>query len=185
MKKALSLILTLALLISCLPATVLDVNAAEYVRLEPVTGFHANPLYNGALPLQPQTYNSSVPTASCNTKEEAVAYMRQQMMQRAPSVSFQLSVEEDGYSLMDYFFEEALAHTGNPKEGDYLRWQYGYVSCGASGYSYGGQDHMTYTYNISYYTTSEQEAEMDAAVSTLLANLSPDTSDDYAALKTV
>ena len=97
MKKVLSLLLTLALLLSCLPATALDVKAAEYVRLEPVTGFHANPLYNSAPPLQPQTYDdAAAPTVSCNTKEEAVAYLRQQMTQRAESVSFQLSVEEDG-----------------------------------------------------------------------------------------
>ena len=185
MKKVLSLLLTLALLLSCLPATALDVKAAEYVRLEPVTGFHANPLYDSAPPLQPQTYDASVPTVSCNTKEEAIAYLRQQMTQRAESVSFQLSVEEDGYSLMNYFFEEALAHTGNPKEGDYLRWQYAYVSYGASGYSYEGKNHMRYTYNIGYYTTAQQEAEMDSAVSALLSSLNPDPSDPYAALKTV
>ena len=186
MKKVLSLLLTLALLLSCLPATALDVKAAEYVRLEPVTGFHANPLYNSAPPLQPQTYDdAAAPTVSCNTKEEAVAYLRQQMTQRAESVSFQLSVEEDGYSLMNYFFEEALAHTGNPKEGDYLRWQYAYVSYGASGYSYEGKNHMRYTYNIGYYTTAQQEAEMDSAVSALLSSLNPDPSDPYAALKTV
>ena len=185
MKKVLSLILTLALLLSCLPATALPVHAVEHAQEMTVTGFHVNPLYNSAPPVIPQTYAASVPEVSCNSEAEAVAYLRQQMTQRAEEVSFRIYMDDFDFSRAYPIFEAALAHTGNPTEGDYLQWQYAYVSYGASGYHDGDQYNMTFTYNIGYYTTAQQEAEMDAAAASLLATLNPNSSSDYENLKTV
>ena len=189
MKKALSLILALVMLVSCLPATALHAHAAEFVQLEPVTKSYINPLYanvpDAEHTVQMQTYDSPVSTVACADEAEAVAHMRQQMKQRSPSVSFSISLKEGDPDLADRVFEKAVAHTGVPTEGDYLLWQFDRWSCSISGYTDRNGYHLTYTYDLFYHTSAQQEAEMDAAVAALLAQLNPNTADRYAALRSV
>jgi transglutaminase-like putative cysteine protease len=132
-----------------------------------------------------QTYDAPVSTVACADEAEAVAHMRQQMKQRSPSVSFSISLKEGDPDLADRVFEKAVAHTGVPTEGDYLLWQFDRWSCSISGYTDRNGYHLTYTYDLFYHTTAQQEAEMDAAVAALLAQLNPNTADRYAALRSV
>ena len=189
MKKVLSLFLALALLISCLPATALHVRAAEYIQLEPLTETYVNPLHANVPDIthtgQAQTYAQTAPTVSCANEQEAAQYLRQQMKQRVETVSFQVVLDRYDNEILRHIFDEALVHTGNPTEGDYLSWHYGHWRCQTSGYHDGTSYYVTCTYTIDYYTTAAQEAEMDAAVSTLLAQLQPSTANRYDALKTV
>ena len=163
MKKALSLILALVMLVSCLPATALHAHAAEFVQLEPVTKSYINPLYanvpDAEHTVQMQTYDAPVSTVACADEAEAVAHMRQQMKQRSPSVSFSISLKEGDPDLADRVFEKAVAHTGVPTEGDYLLWQFDRWSCSISGYTDRNGYHLTYTYDLFYHTTAQQEAE--------------------------
>ena len=189
MKKVLSLLLTLALLFSCLPATALHVRAAEYIQLEPLTETYVNPLHANIPDItytgQAQTYAQTTSTVSCANEQEAAQYLRQQMKQRVETVSFQVVLDRYDNEILRHIFHEALVHTGNPTEGDYLSCHYGHWRCQTSGYHDGTSYYVTCTYTIDYYTTAQQEAEMDAAVSTLLAQLQPNTANRYDALKTV
>ena len=185
MKKALSLILALVMLFGCLPATTLNVRAAETVQLEPVTRSYTNPLYDSKLSMQPQKYAASVPAYFCETDAEAAEYLRQQMKQRAERVIIEMILPDFDDTLVDRAFDRAVAHTGVPTEGDYLLWQFGGWNCSISGSWDGKHYYLTYDIYISYYTTAQQEAEMDAAVASLLSQLNPDTSNPYNAVKTV
>ena len=69
--------------------------------------------------------------------------------------------------------QEALIHTGEPTEGDYLRWQYG--GWNAEGkIEQSAEDnmcYMTFTYTYTYYTTYEQETIVDERISEVLDQL--------------
>ena len=78
----------------------------------------------------------------------------------------------------------AFSHTRVPTEGDYLLWQFKDWECGASYGIMGGQYYLVFTFIFNYYTDAQQEAEMDAAVAELLAELNPQ-GRDYDKIKTV
>ncbi len=102
------------------------------------------------------------------TVEEAGAYLRSCMVERSGKVVFVFSNEE-GYSGSEGFSAikaETFAETSNPKEGDYLYWNY----AGLQG-SFDVLDNgIKYTLRPSYLSTDEQEEEIDKKVQVLLNN---------------
>jgi len=62
----------------------------------------------------------------------------------------------------------AMAHTGDPAEGDYLRYQLGGYYSVQYKFTYDGTMFYLVTYIMTYYTSAAEEAAMDAAVHTLL-----------------
>lgn len=90
--------------------------------------------------------------------------------------------------IMHTLFAQAVAHTGNPTEGDYLKWQYAGWTGGYS-YSYTSTSEglsvksVTYTYNMTYYTTAAQEAELDAALAEVMAELDLSGKSQYEQIK--
>ena len=94
----------------------------------------------------------------------AGAALRQYMKQRNEAVTIQLKCAastDDAQKFMGDIMTEATKHTGESTEGDYLRWQYGGYEGIISMMQSGETTTFTFSYNISYYTTSEQETEMD------------------------
>lgn len=94
----------------------------------------------------------------------AGAALRQYMKQRNEAVTIQLKCAastDDAQKFMGDIMTEATKHTGESTEGDYLRWQYGGYEGTISMMQSGETTTFTFSYNISYYTTSEQETEMD------------------------
>lgn len=79
----------------------------------------------------------------------------------------------------------ALQHTGLPTEGDYLRWQIGGYEVSVDGTSDGTYSKLTLTYNLTYYTSAEQETELDTAVNTVLDALDVYDASDYDKIKAV
>ncbi len=109
--------------------------------------------------------------------EAAAATLREAMRTRQTYVEVSIpghSVSERS-ALCNEIFDMALAHTGVPDEGDYIRTVYG----GRSEGYISGASVLTLTYNINYYTTAEQEKEVDDAVDALLAQLDVDEMDDF------
>lgn len=94
----------------------------------------------------------------------AGAALRQYMKQRNEAVTIQLKCAastDDAQKFMGDIMTEATKHTGESTEGDYLRWQYRGYEGTISMMQSGETTTFTFSYNISYYTTSEQETEMD------------------------
>lgn len=72
-----------------------------------------------------------------------------------------------GSAMLDVAFQ----HTGVPTEGDYIRWHFAGCQYTISYNGYGGTNYLTFSFDITYYTTASQEAQMDIAVANLLASL--------------
>ena len=106
------------------------------------------------------------------SETEAVNMLREQMKERKTSMEIPIVADHDYYPEMaDKIMKEAMCHTGDPTEGDYLKWQYAGWHCNVS-YTYGGSlYYMIFTYTMTYYTTVEQEAELDQAIDAVIKEL--------------
>ena len=92
--------------------------------------------------------------------EDAGIYVRSMMTQRIGKIAFNYSGSI--YDVED-IVKKALEHTGVPDEGDYLAWTY-------AGYSAsGGWDGITI--NMQYYTTYDQEKQVESEVKSVLSAL--------------
>lgn len=100
----------------------------------------------------------------CSSVEEAGNIIREGMKKRQDTICF--SYRSDN-AISDTFINDAvniaLQHTGQPTEGDYLKFQIGRYSINGSG----TPNDFFFTCNISYYTTFAQEQAMDSAISVL------------------
>ena len=121
-------------------------------------------------------------TSDFGAKSDAIADLRQAMVDRADTITvYFTSTNGDGKAEALDVLEQAMDHTGNPVEGDYLRWHrsdigYGYYE---DPYYSNGVYYQAAMFNLTYYTTAQQEAEMTDTVNTLLDNLNLDGKDDY------
>ena len=95
------------------------------------------------------------------------------------------TVEQDMANLAENVLDAAMVHTGNPVEGDYLRWQCAGCRYEVDAWTDGISLNMTITYTMTYYTSATQEAQLDAAVSNLLSQLNVSDLSDYGKLKTI
>ena len=114
------------------------------------------------------------------TEAEAAAQIREQLKDRVGTITVYVRSDEDDYqSLFEGLFDRALEHTGSGREGDSLRFQYGGYQ-GSISYSVDSEGYCyTFTYQVPYYTTAAQEAELDEAVEALLAELDLSARSDY------
>lgn len=123
------------------------------------------------------------------TLDEAAQDMRQYMKDRVTtfSVGFQYrptsfdqeKMTQEVMAMIDQILDLAMAHTGVPDEGDYMRLMWGDWNMDYSfGYS-GGGFAITLTFTFDYFTTAEQEREMDEAVNALLQELNLWDCTDY------
>lgn len=103
-----------------------------------------------------------VPVTYYTTSAQVAAELRTAMKNREKTVVLYMhptdSIDLGGVA------EAAMAHTGVPTEGDYLKWQYAGYGASARSWSYGGSNPQCFMiiYNITgYYTDTTQETEMD------------------------
>ena len=99
---------------------------------------------------------------------EAVAYVRQQAVNRVNEIEIEVTAEVkkqlDLNNMTDIF-----THTGNPKEGDYLEYSVGYKHPTF----YSREDgSWIINYYFEYRTTVEQENEIDRVVSPMVQSCS-------------
>lgn len=116
---------------------------------------------------------------ACSGYAEATAVLRQEMVNRQNTITVTFLSQSNDTQIMTELFYEALSHTGLPNQGDYLRWNIQKVSVSQTTQELEGQYRLTLTYTVAYYTTAQQEAEMDAAVEQLLDQLDVYNADDY------
>lgn len=196
LNRTISILLAVALVFGLLPQIAMGARAAETTEppdspayaggvpgtLKTVTLTQINPLYANILDVsdlvepQAQTQAASEYYASAEKAGNAV---REHLKNREESIVVGIQTASNDSQIMHDVFDSALAHTGIPTEGDYLAWQYGGWKGSMSGYVSNGVYYLTLTYTVTYYTTAEQEAEMDTAVANLLAELNLGTANDY------
>ncbi len=83
-------------------------------------------------------------------------------------------------TLCNSIFSAAIAHTGSPTQGDYIRYEYGgYNSTGSLVSSTDGTYYYEFVYSPLYFTTAEQEETLSGVVSTILSQLDLDGKSNY------
>ena len=116
--------------------------------------------------------------------EDAAVYVRECMIYRVNPVIFKLDTESFSDSVSNIV---ALAYGVDSQsksiEGDYLRYHYGGYS--ANGSYYPGSTVYTITYTMVYYTTYDQEEEMNSKVSEVLSSLNLGGKSDYEKIRTI
>ena len=140
---------------------------------------------------------SSLDSKVCNSVKEAGNVLRQAMVNRDESLELSLSfvwgdpggdtaaMDAQAAQLADLILKEALKHTGGAKEGDYLRLQYSsmdYQICFSLGASYG---YTKAVFRPVFFTTKEQEQQVDAEVGRILAELDLSDQNDYEKIKSI
>ena len=115
---------------------------------------------------------SGVPV--CETSDDAGNELRKAMTERSETVRICLLTDtaaSETEPVIEAIFEKALEHTGEQDEGDYLRFQYEKCSASAEPVSSEVKPAVLITYNISYYTTAEQEKETEEKASEIIESL--------------
>ena len=167
----------------------------EALELEYDSKICVNPLYAdlyeaGILQIQvPDLTALELDGASENefsSVADASAYVRGQLKTRNEEIVltyiFPDGTDYDARgAIIEEIWSSALMHTGEPNEGDYLSYQYGSYRWGYSGYG----NTFTVTYTVAYYTTAEQEEEMDTAVANAMAELALDGKTNYEKVKAI
>ncbi|MCF2681490.1 transglutaminase domain-containing protein [Faecalicatena contorta] len=104
--------------------------------------------------------------------QNIASIIRENMIQRESIITvYYKSEQEYDNTKLKSWVELAMAETEDSHAGDYLRWTYAGYKASISYSSSQGMWYYTYTINMTYYTTAEQEAELDAALTSLLAEL--------------
>lgn len=117
---------------------------------------------------------------ACYSVEEAGEALRSAMKDREESAGIWLISDEADVSedLINEIFKAAIAHTGDPCEGDYLKFQYDNCAGSAKTVERRGIEGVLFTYTISYYDTAEQEEQLDEAVEEILSGLELEDKSD-------
>lgn len=121
---------------------------------------------------------------------DAAGFVRSQMANRqhvitlAYRTTVRSNSEDPKVSIVKSIVANALGETGNENEGDYLRWQYGRYVCNIQGESVvNGDGTSTYSYkfiySVVYYTTAEQERELNDKLTEVLRSLHLEQATDY------
>ena len=179
-RRFLSLFLVLMIAFAAVPMSVFaqETSNTEY---EEQHIFYINPMYEQyANEYTIPTYNSDVnkynSTETFTTVASAGKYVRDLMESRTPTISFTYTISTDNFienvsNTVDKIIEEAWKHTGVPTEGDYLHWQLTGYSGGfsyPSNYASYSEIDVNIYLEFYYFTTAEQEKEVDLHVDALL-----------------
>lgn len=157
------------------------------------SGVYVNPMYAGTVDISPDDLS---PAAALAEEEpytdvnDIVVPLRTYMCARADSASLPLEIPAAEYdkdaleASLTSAIEQAMAHTGVPTQGDYLRANFRGAAYGYSGSSGAATVQLQLSFQFEYNDNADQEEQMDAAVSALLAQLSP-SGTDYQKIRTV
>ena len=166
LKRLLALILCALI---CLPATgftygptlpgEFTVSSASW---DPITGYSGETYSTAVLPPA-----ASATPVEVSSYDEAINYAREQLAVRAPQFVIQFPYVE-GLEKMssDDIFADCWEHTGDPKEGDYIKYQIDTIGLSRSlsdttmtfYFGYGVQNGMIVDKPIGYYSDAAQEA---------------------------
>lgn len=199
MKKLISYLITVMMVFTMMPY----IAFAESTANQELTISHTwvNPLYEDVisesdlqLDSEPiSTFSSEVTYAT--TPEEAALVVREYMVNRVDSYTLYYKIPaadvdqggDDWFgNLCGQIFPKAMEHTGNPCEGDYLKFTCGGYNIPSTSFSGDG----TYYYlplpvQMTYYTTYDQEEQLTEEINTVLSNIITDDMTDYEKIKAI
>ena len=119
------------------------------------------------------------------SETQAAIQLRNGMKARQEEITIKImTTRTDVEALINDIYNKALEHTGVPTEGDYLRWHTGDWDCDVVGTTEGGYNKLTMTYTFEYYTTAQQEAELDEEFAQL-DEIDFDALSDYDKVKVI
>ena len=194
-RKVISLFLMVAVIFSLVPLFALGATGDITVTqdFKDCTGESVGTEFYGT---KEYSYSRSFAVAKSESPSKAVystdvselaETLREAMVQRKNTVEvyYQIPVSDfDGSeaalrTVADGIVNAALTHTSKPTEGDYLRWDLGGYGLTATIAYDSDYYYLDLAYGITYYTTAEQQRELDGAVEALLAQFafSSSTSD--------
>ena len=155
---------------------------------------YVNPLYADVVSeedLSPAKKGAKLRSSGAiyTTEEEAGVYVRERMKIREESVVVLVTYtlyQENPSGFLRRIMNNARVHTGTSTEGDYLLWQYAGWSGEAKLFKNEEDEYyVQITYTVTYYTSYEQEQEMDLEVADLLDSLQLNGKSRYEMIYTV
>ena len=179
MKKLTSLLLVLTL-IATMTSGAIAAPASKDISMEKTALALPTVEDLASLPTLPE---GSPRTTYVSTLSEAADMLRKGMVQRQEVVEVYVCTDdwsdENLQNMSDEILAYAMIHTGVPNEGDYLLWTLdsGYV--GADGFVEGDLAMITFTYELYYTSTAQEEQTVDALVRRRLSKLDLDAMTDY------
>ena len=187
MKRLLAALLALACTVS-LCSGGMTVSAAARPT-ETVTVTYINPLYEGSVCAAElnalQTADTDEQIEYCTTLEEAAQALREQMKVRQENITLYYKTTGDFSQLLTEIYNLAVAHTGQPTEGDYLLWHCAGWNGGMTYTTIGTVTYISLSYAMTYYTDAQQEEAADTAAEQLLDSLALDGMTDYQKVKAI
>ena len=170
--------------------SIVNVQAKETIRED----HYVNPIYkdvkSSVVHHDIQTY-SLEDVEYTSDQEKLVKIFREKLINRESNIVLYYHCDEkitqEFFSnLVHQLFQKAIKHTGNGKEGDYLKWhcQGWTVKATISGNSNEGYD-LNIFYGVSYLSSLEQEEKVDEEVSNLLKSLDLSNKTDYQKVKAI
>ena len=189
MKKKLFIVsLVLSMCFSML--SIVNVQAKETIRED----HYVNPIYKD---VKSSVVHHGIQTYSLedveytSDQEKLVKIFREKLINRESNIVLYYHCDEEitqefFSNLVHQLFQKAIKHTGNGKEGDYLKWhcQGWTVKASISGNSNEGYD-LNIFYDVSYLSSLEQEEKVDEEVSNLLKSLDLSNKTDYQKVKAI
>ena len=128
----------------------------------------------------------NVDTSQYVSQEEAALQIRQQMISRQEIISVKIySSNADHRSVVNDLLEAVFTHTGEPKEGDSLYRQYGGYRSSVAMQGIAGVYYYSMDFDFEYFTTAQQEAQLDAKVAEVLASMDLEGKTDYQKVKAI
>ena len=170
--------------------SIVNVQAKETIRED----HYVNPIYkdvkSSVVHHDIQTY-SLEDVEYTSDQEKLVKIFREKLINRESNIVLYYHCDEEitqefFSNLVHQLFQKAIKHTGNGKEGDYLKWhcQGWTVKASIAGNSNEGYG-LNIFYDVSYLSSLEQEEKVDEEVSNLLKSLDLSNKTDYQKVKAI
>ncbi len=138
--------------------------------------------------------NSGIALASTGgflTRDEVVTQIRAHLVARDTAFTVKYAYTDTwsisaAYNMAINLINDAMAETGNPKEGSYIRGQFYTYACTLS-YSKSGStyNYTIYIHDIVYYSNAEQEAMADERVAEILDEIIEPCMSDYEKVRAI
>ena len=189
-RRILSMLMAFCMIFGMVPASAFALSPTVPSGIDRVEiPVQVNPLYADIVDAAelriPEADYSTMAEGDYLPEAEAAAAVRENLKNRVQTFRVKLKSDKptdnknEIAAMVKSLFDASLAHTGDPVEGDYLRWQYGKWDASVSRKTTGGVMEMDITYTVEYYTTAQQEQELDQAVEQLMDQLGLDQVCDY------
>ena len=195
-KKRWALIMAIVMLILSVPNSMIqaqEIESTQEFAIECAVESESNPLYgfnsetSTAVTFESaqQTRAPEISGPRLENFDLGIAYLRNAFVNRETHIEFGFYCDQPIDKAGDVIKNALFAHTKNPIEGDYLRFQYREYSVTRYLVTSGSRYCYLIFMDVVYMTDSAQEAAVSTAVGNLLGNLGVNSMDSYSKIKTI